>query len=67
MANKLAHQINNPLQRLINVAYLAAERQRHDGEKSLGQELSIDLQRLSSLVNEVLANQRLSMPNDGAS
>ena len=40
MANKLAHRINNPLQSLMQVAYLAAEGQGDHDTKILGQELS---------------------------
>jgi signal transduction histidine kinase len=54
MANKLAHRINNPLQSLMQVAYLAAEGQSDHDTKILGQELSLDLRRLSALVNESL-------------
>lgn len=55
MANRLAHHINNPLQNLINVAHLAAEGQSDHNTKTLGQELSADLRRLSALVTESLA------------
>jgi signal transduction histidine kinase len=55
MANRLAHHINNPLQNLINVAHLAAEGQSDQNTKTLGQELSADLRRLSALVTESLA------------
>jgi RNA polymerase sigma factor (sigma-70 family) len=55
MANKLAHQINNPLQSLMQVAYLAAEGQGDRDATTLGQEMSIDLRRLSTLVTESLA------------
>jgi len=55
MANKLAHQINNPLQSLMQVAYLAAEGQSDRDTKALGQDISADLQRLSVLVTESLA------------
>jgi RNA polymerase sigma factor (sigma-70 family) len=54
MANKLAHRINNPLQSLVQIAYLAAEGQSDHNTKTLGQELSVDLRRLSTLVNESL-------------
>jgi RNA polymerase sigma factor (sigma-70 family) len=54
MANKLAHRINNPLQSLMQVAYLVAEGNGDHNAKALGQELSIDLRRLSALVNESL-------------
>jgi nitrogen-specific signal transduction histidine kinase len=55
MANKLAHNINNPLQSLINIAYLAAQGESDQNAKTLGQELSADLCRLSAVVNESLA------------
>lgn len=57
MANKLAHQINNPLQSLINVAYLAAEGHSGHSAETLGQELSADLRRLSVLVSESLTSR----------
>jgi signal transduction histidine kinase len=55
MAHKLAHRINNPLQSLINVAYLAAEGYSDHDAKSLGEDFSADLRRLSTVVNESLA------------
>jgi signal transduction histidine kinase len=55
MANELAHQINNPLQSLTNVVYIAAEGRSGSDAKTLGQELSPDLQRLSVLVKKLLA------------
>jgi RNA polymerase sigma factor (sigma-70 family) len=55
MANELAHRINNPLQSLMQIAYLAAEGHSDYTQKTLGQNLSIDLQRLSALVAESLA------------
>jgi signal transduction histidine kinase len=58
MANKLAHQINNPLQSLMNVAYLAAGGHRDNDPKTLGRERCTDLMRLSVLVNESLAAWR---------
>ena len=63
MANKLAHKINNPLQSLIQVAYLAAEGPSDDSTKILGQELSAGLWRLSAVVTESLA---LSDANPGS-
>ena len=55
MANKLAHRIKNPLQSLMQIAYIAAEGQSDLNTKTLGQELSADLRRLSAVVNESLA------------
>jgi nitrogen-specific signal transduction histidine kinase len=54
MANQLAHQINNPLQSLTNVVYLAAHGQAGEA-KALGNSLAADVQRLSGLVNQLLA------------
>lgn len=55
MANDLAHQINNPLQSLTNIAYLAAKDRDGSYAKALGQELTDQIQRLSLLVSELLA------------
>jgi K+-sensing histidine kinase KdpD len=53
MANELAHSINNPLQSLTNMVYLAGK----DGGEAepLAQEMSRDLQRLTTLVKKLLA------------
>jgi hypothetical protein len=55
MANELAHRINNPLQSLTNLLYLAAL--GHNGEEAIavGKQAFDDLQRLSLLVNRLLA------------
>jgi len=55
MANELAHQINNPLQGLTNVLYLAAEGQSGSDSRALAKEASQDLSRLSLLVKKLLA------------
>lgn len=54
MANQLAHEINNPLQCLTNLAYLIAEGSDGQNPRELGQELSKDLSRLSDLVKGLL-------------
>jgi RNA polymerase sigma factor (sigma-70 family) len=54
MANKLAHQIDNPLQSLMKTAHLAAEGQSGHDARTLGKEFSSDLQRLSAVVAESL-------------
>jgi RNA polymerase sigma factor (sigma-70 family) len=54
MANKLAQHINDPMQSLINAAYLAAEGQSTHSAKTLGEELSAGLRQLSALVTESL-------------
>jgi nitrogen-specific signal transduction histidine kinase len=55
MANDLAHQINNPLQSLTNILYLASEGHNGEAAKSVGDLASEDLQRLTVLVKEILA------------
>ena len=54
MANQLAHQINNPLQSLTNVVYLAAQGPEGADAKALGNSLAADVERLSGLVNQLL-------------
>jgi hypothetical protein len=55
MANRLAHEINNPLQSMTNAAYLVAEGAAEQDPRVLGRELSNDIRRLSELVKELLA------------
>jgi hypothetical protein len=55
MANDLAHKINNPLQSLTNILYLAAEGYNGKDAKTVGQQASGDLEKLSTLVKELLA------------
>ena len=62
MANDLAHKINNPLQSLTNILYLAAE--GHDGieAKAVGKKAFGDLEKLSSLVKDLLSLPFLKTP-----
>lgn len=55
MANELAHKINNPLQSLTNVLYLASAGHNGDAAIAVGRAASDDLDRLSRLVKELLA------------
>jgi signal transduction histidine kinase len=55
MANHLAHKINNPLQGMMNNAFLMAEGSPGCDPKALGRDLSNDIQRLSGLVSELLS------------
>ncbi len=55
MANDLAHQINNPLQSLTNLVFLAAEGESAGDARSLALELSDHIARLSMLVSKLLA------------
>lgn len=54
MADDLAHKINNPLQSLTNILYLAAEGHSGDGAREVGRQALADLQRLSALVQRLL-------------
>ena len=56
MANRLAHEINNPLQSMTNAAYILAEGATDEGSaRTLGNALSNDIRRLSGLVKELLS------------
>jgi len=61
MANDLAHQINNPLQSLMNIVYVASEGDSGGDAKALAEELSDHILRLSLLVGKLL-----QLPNGGA-
>jgi hypothetical protein len=60
MANDLAHKINNPLQSLTNILYLAAEGREATDGRAVGQQASGDLEKLSSLVKKLLELPYLS-------
>jgi nitrogen-specific signal transduction histidine kinase len=55
MANELAHEINNPLQSLTNVVYIASHSENGSDARVLAEELSEQLQRLTELVGKLLA------------
>jgi transcriptional regulator with GAF, ATPase, and Fis domain len=55
MANDLAHKINNPLQSLTNILYMAAEGHTAADAQTIGRQTSDDVKKLSILVNELLA------------
>jgi hypothetical protein len=57
MANELAHRINNPLQSITNLVYLAARGGVSGDARALAEELEEPIQRLS-----VLAAKMLSLP-----
>jgi signal transduction histidine kinase len=54
MANDLAHEINNPLQSLMNLVYVASEDKNGGDAKVLAEELSDHVLRLSLLVGKLL-------------
>jgi signal transduction histidine kinase len=55
MANRLAHEINNPLQSLTNTAYLVASGVSEQNSRRLSHDLSTEIDRLSGLVRDILA------------
>jgi signal transduction histidine kinase len=54
MANTLAHEINNPLQSLMNLTFVAAMGKSSGDAKALAEELSDHILRLSLLVGKIL-------------
>ena len=66
MANDLAHSINNPLQSLTNLAYLAADASGAIEPAVLASELVANLERLSTLVRELLAVPVLAQKRSGS-
>lgn len=55
MADGLAHKINNPLQSLTNLVFLAQQSGDELGARELAERLMPDLQRLTGLVSQLLA------------
>jgi hypothetical protein len=55
MADGLAHKINNPLQSLTNLVFLAQQEVGVSNARELAEQLMPDLQRLNSLVRQLLA------------
>jgi signal transduction histidine kinase len=55
MANQLAHKINNPLQSLTNLLFLAAQGDNGVEAREIGRLAAEDLARLSTLVKQLLA------------
>lgn len=55
MANDLAHEINNPLQSLTNLVYLALQGESASGSPAVAAQLTPHLERLSALVEKLLA------------
>jgi len=54
MANELAHAINNPLQSLTNIIYLAAAGNGNNDARKFARGATPDLERLSMLVKKLL-------------
>jgi hypothetical protein len=54
MANELAHQINNPLQSLMNIVYVASKGENGGDARALAEELSDHVLQLSLLVGKLL-------------
>jgi two-component sensor histidine kinase len=64
VANELAHNINNPLQGITNVVYLAANSKTNPEVRALATDLQGEVRKLSELVKEILA---LPLPSAGTS
>ena len=68
MADHLAHRVNNPLQSLTNILYLAAQRRNGNNAKLFAQQASVQVERLSSIVSDLLtipirkSNRLLNFP-----
>jgi hypothetical protein len=54
MAHELAHNINNPLQSMTNLLYLALDREESDPSRQLAIALNEDLTRLNTVANRLL-------------
>jgi len=67
MANELAHKINNPLQSITNVVYLAANTETNIDVRALAMDLQSDIRKLSELVKEILALPLASTRTDSQS
>ena len=59
MANELAHHINNPLQSITNLLYLALESDLNPQTQQLASDLTDHVERLSELVTRLLALPRM--------
>ena len=55
MANSLAHQINNPLQSITNLVYMASEGSSTANARSLAESLSPHIELLTNLVTLILS------------
>jgi nitrogen-specific signal transduction histidine kinase len=55
MANDLAHQINNPLQSLTNLVYLADADEEAIASRELTKSMALNVDRLTELVQKLLA------------
>jgi hypothetical protein len=55
MANELAHKINNPLQALSNMLYIAAQGYANETSQSVGRNALDQVDKLSLIVKELLA------------
>ncbi len=61
LANELAHKVNNPLQGLTNMLYMAASGSGLPGEQDLAKRLLPDFERICSLVKVLLELPRSQM------
>ncbi len=57
LARELAHQLNNPLEALTNLIYLARENARNNDTKRLLDEAELQLARITSVVHSIISLQ----------
>ena len=58
LARELAHELNNPLEALVNLIYLAKQKQLDDETKAMLDEAESQLSRLSTVVHAILTLEK---------
>ncbi|SRR5579872_3831041 len=58
LARELAHELNNPLEALVNLVYLARKRPQDDETKSMLDEAESQLNRVSVIINSILTLEK---------
>jgi len=61
MANELAHEINNPLQSLTNLLFLAATNRKSEDERKLASTLQDDVARIDAASRRLLSLPKLRL------
>jgi GAF domain len=67
MAHELAHEINNPLQSMANLLFIAESQEGGDGERALALKLEKDMERLQTVAKRILElpKRNLDVLNSG--
>ena len=58
LARELAHELNNPLEALVNLIYLARQKQLDEEAKAMLDEAELQLNRMSAVVNTILSLEK---------